>query len=62
VRGGDVDGLLEAVALEEAEPADRLLRLGERAVGHESLACRARVTSLANWQQKGPASTALLSN
>ena len=32
--GGDLDGLLEAPALDDVEPADRLLRLGERAVRH----------------------------
>ena len=35
MRGGDLDGLVEAVALEDVEPADRLLRLDERAVRHE---------------------------
>src|SRR5437764_14643764 len=35
MRSGDLDGLVEAVALEDVEPADRLLRLDERAVRHE---------------------------
>src|SRR6187397_136231 len=38
VGGGDLDRFLEAVALEQVEPAYRLLRLGERAVGHSGLA------------------------
>src|SRR5215218_2202344 len=34
----DLHGLLEAAALDDVEPADGLLRLGERAVGHQRLA------------------------
>src|SRR6478672_7829693 len=35
---GDLDGLLEAVAFDEVESAERFLRLDEGAVGHELLA------------------------
>jgi hypothetical protein len=35
--GGDLDGLLQAAALEDVEPADRLLGLGERPVGDDRL-------------------------
>jgi hypothetical protein len=37
VPGSDLDGLLQAVALEDVEPADRLLGLGERTVRDERL-------------------------
>jgi hypothetical protein len=49
----DLDGLLQAAALDDVEPADRLLRLGERTVGDDCLpvadtdgACVARRSQL----------------
>src|SRR3954471_23492058 len=36
--GGDLDRFVEAAALDQVETAERLLRLGEGAVGHELLA------------------------
>jgi hypothetical protein len=35
--GGDLDGLLEAAALDDVEPAERLLGFGERTVGNDRL-------------------------
>jgi hypothetical protein len=37
VPGRDLDGLLQAAALDDVEPADRLPGLGERTVGDERL-------------------------
>src|SRR5207253_9861187 len=37
VRCPERDGLLQTAALDNVEPADRLLRLGERTVGDERL-------------------------
>jgi hypothetical protein len=37
MRSGDLDGLLEAAARDDVEPAERLLGLGERTIGNDRL-------------------------
>src|SRR5438874_13569333 len=50
--GGDLDCFLEAVALDEVEPADRLLRLRERAIGDELLPVAYTHRAAAPWRRQ----------